>query len=112
MRRVGAVALDSCQTPHYTSRIHKGTEIKSDYVLVTAGDTPALSHHVISDFMESCLRNNAKLGVIGMPRKSIRLRTINFKRQRAEKIVEEKDADEQEKKVKLCNTGYFRRHLT
>lgn len=101
------LALDGCKTPHYSkSRIHSGSKIEADYLLITAGDTPALSSKVIKDFIDTCLENKTKLGVIGMEHTTpFGYGRIILDGSSLEKIVEEKDATAEEKQVTLCNSG-------
>lgn len=84
-----------------------GPQITANYVLICAGDTPAMDPDIITEFVKSCLANHKKLAVLGMnhpePRGYGRL--ITDSKQQLLRIVEEKDANEDERKVTLCNSG-------
>ena len=101
------VALDGCLPPDYTNgTIHSGQKITSDYVLITAGDTPALSASVLKDFIQNCLSHKAKIGVIGMLHETpFGYGRLIVENGTLDRIVEEKDASPEEKEVNLCNSG-------
>ena len=100
-------AFSGYKSPHYTSsEIYRGHTFESSHVLISAGDTPALSEIVLQDFISQCLDRSTKLAVIGMrhPKPSGYGRLL-VKDQVLERIVEEKDADDDTKSINLCNTG-------
>lgn len=103
-----SLAFSDQQLPSYSrSKLIHGSLISSDYVLITAADTPALSDTVIKDFIESSIKKSSSLSVIGMklPNPFGYGRLIKDHDGTLKKIVEQKDANEQEKKVQLCNSG-------
>lgn len=103
--------------PKYAKSTLIGTKLlDANYVLICAGDTPALDSSLISDFIKTSLKQQVKLSVIGMqmdnPFGYGRL-VCNEKSELIE-IVEEKDASEEQKKITLCNSGVIfadRRYL-
>lgn len=107
-----AVAAAACafpkapRPPFAKGHIHRGDSIDSDYVIITAGDTPALNPDILQDFMKHCLKAKASLAVLGMrhpqPFGYGRLIVENGE---LERIVEEKDADDKTKAINLCNSG-------
>jgi bifunctional UDP-N-acetylglucosamine pyrophosphorylase / glucosamine-1-phosphate N-acetyltransferase len=76
-------------------------------VLITASDTPAIDAAMLQNFIHGFCASNQPLGVIGMtledPRGYGRL-VCNDQGQLL-RCVEEKDADPDTRKIKLCNTG-------
>lgn len=84
----------------------KGQKKKSTHVLICAGDTPALELSILQKFLQRCLSQSSKLGVLGMqvPNPTGYGRLL-LKSGKLERIVEEKDADENVKKIQLCNSG-------
>lgn len=103
-----SLAFENTELPDYCeSKFILGKKIKSDYVLITAADTPAISKNVIRDFIDTSIKNKLALSVIG-----IRLpdpfgygRLVQDEEGKLEKIVEEKDASSEQKLIQLCNSG-------
>ena len=89
-----------------SSEIIAGDGITSEYVLITAADTPALCPKIIQSFVDQAIASGSSVGVIGMhqpdPYGYGRL-VVNT--QGLEKVVEEKDASDTERRITLCNTG-------
>ena len=87
----------------------KGPKRVSKYVLICAGDTPALDVNILRDFIEHCRLESARLGVLGMniPKPHGYGRMLLSKEGSLLRIVEEKDADDSTKKMRLCNSGIF-----
>lgn len=115
-RRLGtgdAVASAACAfvgeaVPSYsTATLFTGNMLDHPYVLICAGDTPALDPSGLADFIGQCQTARADLGVIGMvhPEPSGYGRLVLDDQQRLLKIIEEKDADSSVKAIKLCNSG-------
>ena len=100
--------LEGVIPPKFASgSLLSGSKIKAKHVLVCAGDTPAMDPQIIAEFMETCVIQKTKLAVLGMnhpePRGYGRL--ITDPKQQLVRIVEEKDANDAERKVNLCNSG-------
>ncbi len=94
--------------PKFASGGHlDGPKLNSTYVLICAGDTPAMDSKVIQSFIQSCLQQNSQLAVLGMkhPEPKGYGRLITDEKLGLVRIVEEKDASEAERKVQLCNSG-------
>ena len=102
-----AAAFEGCKLPPYTSsRLLDGGGINSDYVLIAAGDTPAIDKAILTDFMDKTIACNADISLIGMkhPHPSGYGRLV-MKDNQLDAIVEEKDANTEQKQINLCNTG-------
>lgn len=100
--------LEGVTPPSFASgSLLSGPKLSAKYVLICAGDTPAMDSAVIADFVKTCVDSKAKLAVLGMnhPEPKGYGRLITDAKQQLLRIVEEKDANEQEKQVKLCNSG-------
>lgn len=84
-----------------------GSPSPSDWILICAGDTPAMNPQTVRDFIQQTIASNKRLGVLGMivdePRGYGRL--VKGTDGGLSKIVEERDADSATKKIKLCNSG-------
>lgn len=110
----GAVAsaapifADISELPFSKGRLLKGEALKSKYVLICAGDTPVLDIEVLKDFIKDCTEKTSKLAILGMeipnPTGYGRL-CLNKEKTHLESIVEEKDASEDLKKIRVCNSG-------
>lgn len=104
-----SVCFKNIPKPSYnTSDKLSGPEISAEYCLIVPGDCPLVEPNVLKEFVSYCLyQENNSLGVIGMNIKnpSGYGRLILDQNGLLEKVVEEKDASEEQKKVKLCNTG-------
>ena len=102
------LAFQGTELPSYCkSNLIFGEKINSDYVLITAADTPAISKDVIRDFIDTSIKNNASLSVVGikLPNPFGYGRLVQDKEGKLEKIVEEKDANNEQKLIQLCNSG-------
>lgn len=95
------------QVPFSKGTLLKGEKKKSKHVLICAGDTPALEVSILRDFIARCRSSSSKLGVLGMniPNPSGYGRLVLSKQGKLLRIVEEKDADEHTKEIRLCNSG-------
>lgn len=93
--------------PYANGALLRGSPIEADYVLVCTGDTPCLAAETLSKFIRNGVASNCPLGVVGMihPRPSGYGRLVLDKGGRLLRIVEEKDANREEKEIKLCNSG-------
>jgi bifunctional UDP-N-acetylglucosamine pyrophosphorylase/glucosamine-1-phosphate N-acetyltransferase len=103
-----ACAFKGVNTPSYASgRLTQGSKLEAGYVLICAGDTPALDPEVLGDFVDKCLEQNRKLGLIGIhhPEPTGYGRLLCNKEGLLEGIVEEKDASDHEKRLNLVNSG-------
>ncbi len=94
----------------------QGNAIKSDYVLICAGDTPALKANILSEFLSYCKLNQSLLAVLAMdhPQPFGYGRIIQDSNGQLTGIVEEKDANPDQRRVTLCNSGVIfanRKHL-
>ncbi|MCX6123368.1 MAG: NTP transferase domain-containing protein, partial [Proteobacteria bacterium] len=95
-------------TPSYAEgELRVGSPIKAEWLLVVTGDTPAISAKTLKEFIASTLHSGKRLGVLGMempdPRGYGRL--IKGPSGGLTKIVEERDADSETRKIQLCNSG-------
>jgi bifunctional UDP-N-acetylglucosamine pyrophosphorylase/glucosamine-1-phosphate N-acetyltransferase len=84
-----------------------GAPLKCEWVLICAGDTPAMNPQTIRDFVQSALNSRKRLAVLGMtvPQPQGYGRLVRSQDGGLLKIVEERDADPEIKKLTLCNTG-------
>lgn len=89
------------------SRLEVGSPSPAEWILICAGDTPAINPKTIQDFINAVLTSKKHLGVLAMsvldPRGYGRI--IKTENGELARIVEERDADSATRKVKLCNTG-------
>lgn len=90
------------------SELKKGKPVPpTGYTLVCYGDTPMIKASVLKDFIKYALEQDSQLCVLGMqvpnPKGYGRLIIDNENFLKA--IVEEKDASEEQKKIKFCNSG-------
>lgn len=90
----------------------RGQVIKSNnksfsYILVCAGDAPAVNGDTLLAFMSGMLAARAKIAVLGMehPEPKGYGRIVCDAAGDLLKIVEEKNTTPDEKKIQLCNTG-------
>ncbi|MGE0171755.1 MAG: NTP transferase domain-containing protein [Oligoflexales bacterium] len=101
-------AFKGIKLPSYNSgRLFRGGFQNFYPVLITPGDCPFLESDLLRDFLNRCLDQKAKLGLVAMevpdPKGYGRI-VVNSKGQLV-KIVEQKDASSEELKINLCNTG-------
>ncbi|MEZ4743618.1 MAG: NTP transferase domain-containing protein [Bdellovibrionota bacterium] len=95
--------------PRYAnSTLLRGGNLKEPYVLICAGDTPAIKGKHIADFITYSTEHQADISVLGMnvpyPAGYGRLVLKNDKTTLV-KIVEEKDASSSEREITVCNSG-------
>lgn len=89
-------------------KLVKGEKLgKEDSVLVCYGDTPLLSVSVLESFIKNHEEAGRNLSVLGMdhPNPKGYGRLILEEDGTLGAIVEEKDSDEEQKKISLCNSG-------
>lgn len=103
-----ACAFSKVAKPNYADGVLMvGTPIESEWTLVVTGDTPAISAQTLQSFIASTLESGKRLSVLGMnvqdPRGYGRL--VKDSEGGLSRIVEERDADPDTKKVTLCNSG-------
>ncbi|MEY4632328.1 MAG: hypothetical protein RIQ81_2448 [Pseudomonadota bacterium] len=81
--------------------------IQADELLICAGDTPAISSQEIKRFLAMCHSARADIGVLAMrvPMPAGYGRIVLTPAGSFERIVEEKDASDEERKINLCNSG-------
>lgn len=92
--------------PYAAGRALKGKPIDCKYVLILAGDTPAVRAETLQAFISDVRASGAAVGVLGMRT----LEPFGYGRMVTKgrdllAIVEEKDADAEIKKIDVCNTG-------
>lgn len=109
-------AFRDTAVPSYASgALLSSDKIESKYVLICAGDTPAIDAGVIRQFVDHCLAEKAELAVLGMdhPQPKGYGRLVRDRDGQLLKIVEEKDASPAEREIRLCNSGiiFADRHL-
>jgi bifunctional UDP-N-acetylglucosamine pyrophosphorylase / glucosamine-1-phosphate N-acetyltransferase len=103
-----AYALDGVSVPPYASgAAARGEKLKSAYCLICNGDTPAMAPDVLQKFISECVAEEAELAVLGMnvPDPYGYGRILKDEIGRLQEIVEEKDADDEIRRIKLVNTG-------
>lgn len=103
-----ATAFCDASVPSYTKgELRSGEKIQSDWVMVVTGDTPAVRAATLKSFADQVLKSGKSLGVLGMnasePRGYGRL--LRDGKGGLTRIVEERDADSETKKITLCNSG-------
>ncbi len=83
-------------------------EISLPYTIVLAGDVPGISSSTIENLYSFHKGNNCDITVLSMvPENPYGYGRIVEENGRVVKIVEEKDANEEEKKIKVVNTGIY-----
>lgn len=103
-----ASAFANAQTPHWAAaQLEKGLPSPADWVLICAGDTPAINPNILGQFKSSTLSSGRPLGLLGMKIENPfgYGRVICDNDGHLVRIVEEKDANNAEKKITLCNSG-------
>lgn len=105
-----AAVYTNAEAPKFTrSELLAGTPAINlpDGFLILAGDTPALDAKLLADFLAFCHQDNLDLAVLGLrleePKGYGRL--ILSEKGDLKAIIEEKDADEETRKISLCNSG-------
>jgi len=85
----------------------RGDASSAEWILICAGDTPAINPQTIRDFIKASIASSRKLAVLGMnvsdPRGYGRL--IKASDGGLKQVIEDRDADPQTKKIMLCNSG-------
>lgn len=103
-----AAAFEDIHVPSYTKgELRYGTKLQSEWVMVVTGDTPAIQWSTLKAFAEGLLNSGKSLGVLGMncPDPHGYGRLVRDAKGGLLKIVEERDADPETKKISLCNSG-------
>lgn len=103
-----AAFYENVRIPHYADfSLYRGKKVVSSHVLICAGDTPALDPAILRDFIESHISLGVSVSVLGMevddPTGYGRL--VYDDQGSLEGIVEQKDASDLQKKIKVCNSG-------
>ena len=95
------------KAPYAKGSLHSGEQILAPKVLICYGDTPCLSAAVLEDFLQKAGEKKARLSLIGIrhPHPHGYGRILQDENGQLTKIVEEKDADTETKKVDLVNSG-------
>ncbi len=103
-----AMAYKNAKTPSWaSSELVSGTPSDADWLLICAGDTPAINAQTIRQFIQETISSGRKLGVLGMivPEPKGYGRLVKTSDGGLSHIVEERDADAAMKKITLCNSG-------
>ena len=103
-----AAAIAGAKVASYTSgSLLRGVAQKASYVLICAGDTPALKPEVIKAFVAEGVKQDVALSVLAMdvPQPFGYGRIVCDPSGNFERIVEEKDASDEQKKITVCNSG-------
>ncbi|MCX6117646.1 MAG: NTP transferase domain-containing protein [Proteobacteria bacterium] len=106
-----ACAFKNVKTPSYSKGVlQRGKQKNASermWTLIVAGDTPAISSQTLKDFIGAVKGSGKKLGVLGtrMPDPRGYGRLVCSQQKTLARIVEERDADLETKKINLCNTG-------
>ena len=103
-----AAAFEGATVPSYThGELRFGSKLNSEWAMIVTGDTPAIQAMTLKNFAEQLLKSGKSLGVLGMnahdPRGYGRL--VRDAKGGLSRIVEERDADPETKKITLCNSG-------
>lgn len=102
------VGFAGVTSPSYAAgELVRGPQIKATHVLICAGDTPLLQASTLKEFWQACVKQQVKLGVLGMrhPKPKGYGRMILDAQQQLTAIIEEKDADAKTRQIDICNTG-------
>jgi bifunctional UDP-N-acetylglucosamine pyrophosphorylase/glucosamine-1-phosphate N-acetyltransferase len=103
-----ANAYAKAQCPPWAdSVLVSGVSSDADWVLICAGDTPAINPQTIRDFIQAVMGSGRGLGVIGMVMNEPKGygRMLKTPEGALRGIVEERDADAATKQITLCNSG-------
>lgn len=103
-----ADAYSKAKAPSWSAgEMIAGSPTNSDWILICAGDTPAMNPLTIRDFIEKTLSSKKRLGVLGMvvPEPQGYGRLVKASDGGLAKIVEQRDADADTRALKLCNSG-------
>ena len=108
-------AISGAKKPHYaSSELLRGEPLQGcEYVLICAGDTPALNPKTIREFISECLKQGRKIGVLGMtPQDPTGYgRLVCAEDGALIKVVEHKDATSKEREIGVCNSGVMFVHV-
>ena len=103
-----AAAFVGVKSPAYSrGRIVSGPPVAAPHILISYGDTPAVPAHMLRAFVQDALTNRADLAVVAMrcPNPAGYGRIVVNSDGTLARIVEERDASSDIKKIDLCNTG-------
>lgn len=103
-----AKAYKKAKSPSWSDgELIAGSPSDADWILVCAGDTPAIHPQTIRNFIQSVIDSGRDLGVLGMivPDPKGYGRLVKTSDGGLQKIIEERDADAATKKINLCNSG-------
>ena len=92
----------------YAKGIHlHGPKFESGACLVSTGDTPGVDHQMLNQLIDAFEQKNSDLCVMGFsPEDNFGYgRLVQASDQSLEKIVEEKEASEEQKQIEFCNSG-------
>jgi bifunctional UDP-N-acetylglucosamine pyrophosphorylase/glucosamine-1-phosphate N-acetyltransferase len=101
-------AFSNIEMPRYASgKLQAGTPVDATHVLISAGDTPAITADTIKAFLAHCTQVKSRLAVLGMepPEPKGYGRLVRSESGKLQAIVEEKDATEAIRAISLCNSG-------
>ena len=105
---VAAHAFKGARPPEYAIGEHRaGPKLDQSYCLVVAGDTPNLSPRLLREFISHSIANDFDISVCGMEPEdpSGYGRLVLTPTGSLSAIVEEKDASDEIKQIRLCNSG-------
>ncbi len=93
--------------PYAQGHWWSGNKLECSHVLICAGDTPALDHQVLRSFLDFCHGKSSRLAVLAMkhPKPKGYGRILCDDNGHLARIVEEKDANADEKLIDVCNSG-------
>ncbi len=100
--------LANTPVPSYAKgQLHSGSLIDCEYLLICAGDTPALRPDILKLFLDDCFQHKSTLAVLAMdhPSPTGYGRIMRDSNGQLTGIVEEKDASPDQKRITLCNSG-------
>ncbi len=84
----------------------KGGRLEAEYVLILAGDVPAIKEELLSKFVESSLHQKTDVAVLGMKAPNpYGYGRLLMEGSALKGIIEEKDATPEQRKIDICNTG-------
>jgi bifunctional UDP-N-acetylglucosamine pyrophosphorylase / glucosamine-1-phosphate N-acetyltransferase len=104
----GGYALEGLVLPPYADgSLISGQMLKTDDLLICTGDAPNIQPATLRGFVAECHQTETHLGVIGMehPTPTGYGRLVFGDQGKLSSIVEEKDANERQKAIQLCNSG-------
>ena len=103
-----AVFFEGVTEPHYSQlSLRRGNKKSVDHVIICAGDTPALDHGVLREFIEDHIKEDSSVSVLGMDlhNPSGYGRLVTDSDGNLSQIVEHKDSTDDQLKITVCNTG-------